>query len=113
MTPEGKVKKQVKAVIKAYEQYLYGEWPVPGGYGKSGLDFNGCFLGRYFAIETKAPGKELTPRQELTKSRIEAAGGKVFVIGSDGTSRIEHWYSGIDELEHWFKTVLAERQNTL
>jgi protein involved in polysaccharide export with SLBB domain len=41
--------------------------------------------GLFVSIETKAPGKHLTPRQEIVKAAIEAAGGVVFVVDSDAT----------------------------
>jgi hypothetical protein len=78
-TPEGKVKAQVKKVLNHYG--CYHEWPVPYGYGKSGLDCTGLLNGVPFYIETKAPGQHLTARQEATRADIQAAGGTVFVIG--------------------------------
>jgi penicillin-binding protein-related factor A (putative recombinase) len=87
-TPEGKVKKQVKALLKQYGAYYH--MPVQTGYGAPTLDFIGCYRGRYFGIETKAPGKKPTPRQELTMAMINEAGGAVFVIDSEP-----------DELEAW------------
>lgn len=88
MTPEGKVKEAVSALLKKFGAYY--EMPVPGGYGKSGLDYQGCFHGKYFAIETKAPGKKPTPRQVLTIAQIQKAGGKVFVIDGD-CSELQRW----------------------
>lgn len=88
MTEESKVKKKVSTLLKKYAAYY--EMPVPSGFGKSGLDYQGCFHGRYFAIETKAPGKKPTPRQELTIKAIEAASGKVFVIDGD-CSELQRW----------------------
>ena len=79
-TPEGKVKAKVKRLIKDVGAYQH--WPVQTGYGSPTLDCIGCSDGRYFAVETKAPGKKLTPRQELTKSEIEDAGGIVFIVDS-------------------------------
>jgi hypothetical protein len=78
-TPEGRIKRMVKTILKQYPR-TYGEWPVPSGFGKSGLDYHGCSGGRYFAIETKAPGGKVTPRQALCIDQIRLAGGKVFVI---------------------------------
>lgn len=86
MTPEGRVKSKVKKVFEPFyaNGSLYGEWPVPSGFGKSGLDYHGCSQGRYFAVEVKAPRKEPTERQLRCIAQIERAGGKVFVIdGSD------------------------------
>lgn len=87
-TPEGKVKEKVKRVLKAHDAYYH--MPVQNGMGSPTLDFVGCHVGRYFAIETKAPGKKPTPRQELTIDQIRQAGGKVFVIDGD-TSELEEW----------------------
>lgn len=54
--------------------------PVPGGYGRPMLDYIGALHGRAFAIETKAPGKEPSPRQQGTIGDMRAAGIMVFVI---------------------------------
>ena len=101
-TPEGKVKAKVKTLLKKYGAYQH--WPVQTGYGAACLDCHGCHSGLYYAVETKAPGKKLTPRQELTKEDIESTGGIVFVVGEkqyeDGT------YSGMELLEDWLKSEL-------
>lgn len=88
MTPEGKIKAAVKAVLKTYGAYWH--CPVQNGMGAPSLDFICCFRGKYFAVETKSPGKRPTPRQEITISEIEKAGGKVFVIDGD-CSELEEW----------------------
>ena len=98
-TPEGKVKAKVKHLLKQYS--VYQHWPVQTGYGSACLDCHACHLGRYFAIETKAPGKKLTPRQELTKEAIEAGGGVVFVVGEKLLP--EGIYSGMEELKAWLE----------
>ncbi len=90
-TPEGKIKKMIKKVLDKQED-LYYEMPVPSGYGKSGLDYQGCFRGEYFAIEAKAPGKVPTALQEETIRRIEKAGGKTFVISDErGCQLLDAW----------------------
>lgn len=84
MTPEARVKNQVKKILAEYKP-LYGWWPVPNGMGASSLDFVGCFRGVFFAVETKAPGKKPTARQDLCIQEMRAAGGIVFVIdGEEG-----------------------------
>lgn len=88
MTPEGKVKAEIKKVLKAHDVYF--EMPVPTGFGKSGLDFSGCHYGLAFYIEAKAPGKKPTPRQDLTIEAMRAAGAVVFVIDGD-VSDLEKW----------------------
>lgn len=79
MTPEGKVKAMVKRELEKLPK-MYRFMPVQNGMGKPGLDFFLCAGGWFIAIETKAPGKSLTPRQEQTKAEIEAADGLVFVV---------------------------------
>lgn len=79
-TPEGKVKDAVKRVLERYGSRIYGFWPVPYGYGESSLDYIGCVNGKFFAIETKAPGKTPTVRQKQIISRMGRAGGATFVI---------------------------------
>lgn len=82
MTPEGRVKKDLKELLDNYEKiYIFN--PVPYGYGKSSLDTLICFRGRFIAIEAKAPGKEPTPRQRFTTREIRAAGGRVFRFDGD------------------------------
>lgn len=51
--------------------------PVMHGYGKRGVDFIGCFKGRFFAIETKRADRkpELTKIQEQFLRRVVLAGG--------------------------------------
>lgn len=97
-TPEAKVKVRVKAVLN--EHAAYHHWPVQSGYGAPTLDCVGCHRAMFFAIETKAPGERLSPRQELTKASMETSGAKVFVIGEEfvpGTKT----YTGLLELEAW------------
>lgn len=87
-TPEGKVKREVSAILKG-DANTYYFMPVPGGYGESTLDYVGCNAGRWFAIETKAPGKKPTDRQKMIASMMERAGGKVFVIDGDPAQYLE------------------------
>jgi hypothetical protein len=96
-TPEGKVKAKVKKVLKAHKVYDF--WPVQTGMGAATLDCLACHKGKFFAIETKAPGKVLTDRQEYTKRQIEGAEGPVFVIdGTDNTFTYE-------ELDEWLTKI--------
>jgi uridine phosphorylase len=98
-TPEGKIKTKIKKLLKTYEdQGIYYEMPVPSGYGKSGLDFYGCFRGYFFAIEAKALKGMVTPLQDFTINNIRASGGAVFVIRDD---------HGLKELDVWLVMVSA------
>lgn len=82
-TPEGKVKERVKKLLRRFD--IYWHMPVQNGMGSPSLDFICCVRGYYLAIETKAPGKKPTPRQELTMEAITKAGGFVFVVSDDDT----------------------------
>ena len=82
ITPEGKVKKQVKALLAEFGAYY--NMPVTGGFGKQGgLDFNCCVNGYFLAIETKAGNNKLTPLQLAAIDQIRAAGGVAVCINED------------------------------
>jgi hypothetical protein len=82
MTPEGKVKREIKkyldALTLAGEVYYF--MPVQQGFGKATLDFIICYKGRFFAIETKKPDPKhlvpkMTPRQDAIAAEMRLAGG--------------------------------------
>lgn len=81
-TPEGKVKRHVTGIIRRANEVYYF-MPVQTGYGSPTLDYLGTSRGRGFAIETKAPGKVPTMRQEAIIKEMRAAGMRVFVIAGD------------------------------
>lgn len=93
MTPEGKIKNDVKKLLKHFG--IWYDMPVPSGFGKSQLDFTCCWRGRMLAIETKAPGKWLTPLQCRTARDMHLAGALVFIIsGVEGMAALEKRLSG-------------------
>ncbi len=96
MTPEGKVKAKVSKIIAKYIPDVYKFMPVPSGYGPSSLDYILCVEGKFVAIETKAPGKSLTPRQLVTVREITKAGGLVFVIDGNGNQ-----YEMLEKFFQW------------
>jgi len=90
MGPEAKVKAAVKKVLK--EVGAYQHWGVMNGMGAPTLDCIACYRGCYVGIETKAPGKVPTPRQDETIRKIAAAEGLVMVISSvEGAQNIKGW----------------------
>lgn len=92
MTPEGKIKEKVKKLLKEYGDELYYHMPVQNGMGTPSLDFICCYRGHYFAIETKAPDKDLTERQRVTADEMQRAGGTVFrVRDQSDLSTLEMW----------------------
>lgn len=79
MTPEGKVKEEVKRVFKKHGVWYF--MPVSGGYGQHGIpDFVACFKSRFIVVECKSKdGKQPTALQILCMERIVHAGGITFL----------------------------------
>ena len=81
-TPESKVKKRVKEILKNLGAYYV--MPVTGGYGRSGApDFLVCYKGRFIGIECKAGKNKPTALQEKNLREIEDAGGSSLVIDEE------------------------------
>jgi len=83
MTPEGKVKKEVREFLKKENIWYYQ--PVQNGMGQVGIpDFICCRKGTFIGIETKAPGKknQTTPNQERVMKEIRDHGGFTLVADS-------------------------------
>ena len=112
VTPEGKVKKLVVDLLAEFnivnakdagrELKSNGWYFCPGqnGFGVKGIpDFVGHYLGRFFAVETKAPGKIPTGFQELQIAEILRSGGIVFVV--DGPE-------GVEEVRKFFQAIKCE-----
>lgn len=117
MTPEGRVKRDIKAELERAGFWQAGHpepatvtgWfymPVNNGMGVSGIpdflgvetlritpDMVGMKFGRFFSIEAKAPGR-MSNVTELQKDRhreIRAAGG-VVLVADDVSILEEHLY---------------------
>ena len=87
ITPEGKVKKEVRRVLDSLGAYYV--MPVTGGYGKQGApDFLVCHRGKFFGIETKAGQGKLTVLQEMNLKRIVETGGVALVIREDDVKNL-------------------------
>lgn len=94
-TPEGKLKDIVKAELTRRGYWRAGTakpenvvgWyymPANNGYGVSGIpDFMGHCRGRYFSIETKPPGKGMTPNQKVRDREIRGSGGLNFLVRTE------------------------------
>lgn len=81
MTPEGDVKRQVKAYLKSIGAYQF--WPVQTGMGAATVDCLACVNGRFFAIEVKRKGVvQATPRQNFVIKAVSDAKGVAFVADS-------------------------------
>ena len=100
MTPEGKVKADVKKILAKYGEELDALWLVQNGMVPPALDCIVCYRGHHIEIETKAPGKKLTPRQSITAEKKEKAGAKVFVIDGDaGCSELDVYLQAVRNYE--------------
>lgn len=106
-TPEGLVKSSVRALLAEYLILPASKagafpvtaqgWyfmPVPCGHGVSGVpDFIGHHKGRFFGVETKAPGKKPTQFQAMQHAALRISGAVVFVVDGD-LAELEEWLRG-------------------
>lgn len=109
VTPEGKVKYKLVKFLNSLEPRPYMFFPVPGGYGRSGIpDIVGCWKGRMFAIECKAPGKagNTTALQRRELQRINEAGGVAFVY--DGSILDEDMEAILSGTPAWHLELIKE-----
>jgi hypothetical protein len=91
-TPEGRVKEQVKRILKRFRVWYF--MPSAGTFSVSGVpDFVGCCEGKFFTVETKEPNVKKPRRlQSVVMRKIRDAGGKTFVVaGDDGQEELEQW----------------------
>jgi hypothetical protein len=75
---------------------------MQNGMGVVGIpDFICCWLGRFLAIETKAPGKikNLTPNQVRRLDEIKAAYGMAVVV--DSVEMLEEYLDGQQKDNKW------------
>ena len=85
MTPESKVKKQIKKLLD--EANAYYAMPIGTGYGNSGVpDFLCCVNGKFVAIEAKAGKGQATALQLKNLQLINACGGYTLIIREDNSA---------------------------
>jgi len=80
MTPEGKIKKKVKDLLRKYDVWYF--LPGNNGFGKSGIpDFVAIADGQFIGIECKADTtKQPTELQRICGEAIVRAGGLWFLV---------------------------------
>lgn len=80
MTPEGKVKARVRAILREHGAWSF--MPVSTGYGSVGVpDIIACWGGKFIAIECKATkAGRPTEMQQATLNAIAGADGAAWVI---------------------------------
>lgn len=75
-TPESQLKYKIKEFFKTKKPDIWYDSPVRNGYGRSGPpDIHGCFLGFFFTVETKSPGKKTSAWQDAEIYDIQMAKG--------------------------------------
>ena len=78
-TPEAKVKKKVKELLKEFG--VYYTMQVTGGFGNSGVpDIIACHRGRFYGIECKAGKNTPTLLQSFNLDSITKASGVAIVV---------------------------------
>ena len=84
-TPEGKIKRKLDKVLKQEGVWFFN--PQAGPFGRAGIpDKIACVNGQLVGIEVKSgPKHKPTRLQTVCMERIEAAGGKCFVVCDDET----------------------------
>jgi Holliday junction resolvase len=82
MTPEGKVKEQVKRLLESQGTYYF--MPVSNGMGRHGIpDIICCHYGHFLAIETKAGKGKVTALQEREMARMRMSGAHTIVVNDN------------------------------
>ena len=90
MTPEGRIKRAVSAMLEEYHVMVWK--PVPSGYGASGLDYHCVVDGHSLVIETKKPNDNLTIRQRHYAVEHCQHDGTTFIIsGPVGLAALKAW----------------------
>lgn len=96
MTPEAKVKKDVRAILD--ELNIYHFMPPANGFGRAGIpDIILCANSKFGAIECKAGKGKTTALQDRELDRIEAAGGFVYVARETNLTDLK------EKLRIWIK----------
>lgn len=88
MTPEAKVKKKIKDILRSLNAYY--AMPIGTGFGSAGVpDFLVCVRGRFIGIEAKANGNKPTALQLKNLDQIIEAGGLSFVIDETNVDNLK------------------------
>jgi hypothetical protein len=96
MTPEGKIKEEVKIFLKSLGPDCWYFCPMMMGYGRKGIpDFMGCYKGHFFSIETKSKNGKISPWQQREHEAIIDAGGAACFLWTTST---------IETVKNWFES---------
>ena len=96
MTPEAKVKKQIRNILDTTRTYY--AMPIGTGYGSSGVpDFLVCHEGHFVGVEAKAGKGKTTALQEDNMRRIRESGGTTLVINENNLDELKQLLGGTHE----------------
>ena len=94
MTPEAKVKKQIRTILDRVGAYY--SMPIGSGFGNAGTpDFLVCHRGLFIGIEAKAGRGKPTALQEHNLNRIMQAGGEALIVNEKNIDQLEEVLNGI------------------
>lgn len=94
LTPEAKVKLQVRRILDGLQIYYF--FPPANGYGRAGIpDVIFCAQGSFGAIECKAGKGQLTALQERELQSIHDHGGFTYVARENNLDALK------EELTCW------------
>lgn len=94
MTPEGKVKKQVKKLLEEVGAYYFS--PMTSGYGKSGVpDIVVCYKSHFVGIECKAGKNKTTEIQDRNLIAIKKNGGIAVVVNENNLDELKEMLHGM------------------
>lgn len=100
MTPEAKVKKQIRAILDGFGAYY--AMPIGSGYGNSGVpDFLVCYKGWFIGIEAKAGKGKTTALQDMNLAKITRAGGLTLVINEFNLQGINNLLDTLTDIENF------------
>lgn len=98
MTPEAKVKKEIRKILSVHNAYY--AMPIGSGYGNSGTpDFLVCYKGRFIGIEAKAGNNTPTALQQHAMESIGHAGGITLVVNETSVDSVERLFKTLDTLD--------------
>lgn len=89
MTPEARVKKAIREILK--ELGAYYSMPIGSGYGASTgtPDFLICLSGLFIGVEAKAGKNKPTALQEKNLKQIQEAGGYAIVVNEENLPELK------------------------
>lgn len=94
---EKDVKRELTKFLKE-QKYCYWHMHVPVGYGRTTLDYLGCYHGHFFGIETKRKGAKVTCMQGRVIEEIKEAEGSAWVEDSLGLETTRKQFGLIYEM---------------